>query len=76
VGDKHLPGVDNLCQRDRLVALPRLKLLGALDKDNEVLVLALVVYLCLLVVSAGHDCWVGVGSVEKDSCFGLLAVEQ
>lgn len=55
VRDENLPAADNLGQRDGLVALPRLQLLRALDKDNEVLVLALVVHLGLLVVSAGHD---------------------
>lgn len=54
VGDKDLPSVDDLCQRHRLVCLPFRDGLSALDEDNEVVVLALVVDLGLLCVSS-HD---------------------
>jgi len=56
VGNEDLEAVDNLCERNALVLLPLLNGLGALDEDNEVLALALVVALGLGGVSAHVGC--------------------
>jgi hypothetical protein len=67
VGDEDLEAVDDLSERHALVLLPLLNGFGALDEDNEVLALALVVALGLGGVSAHVGCvggdWVWVGSV-------------
>lgn len=61
VGDEDLESLDDLCERNTLVGLPVLKRLGILNEDNEVILLALVVDLGFLGVSARHDvrfvCW-------------------
>jgi hypothetical protein len=65
VGDEDLEAVDDLGEGHALVLLPLLNGLGALDEDNEVLALALVVALGLGGVSAHVGCcggwlvWVG-----------------
>jgi hypothetical protein len=56
VGDEDLEAVDDLSERHALVLLPLLNGLGALDEDNEVLALALVVALGLGGVSAHVGC--------------------
>jgi hypothetical protein len=56
VGDKDLEAVDNLSERHALVLLPLLNGLDALDEDNEVLAVALVVALGLGGVSAHVGC--------------------
>lgn len=55
VRDEDLPPVHDLSQRHRLIVLPALYRLYALDKDHEVVLGALVVHLGLRVVSASHD---------------------
>lgn len=47
---------DNLCQRNALVCLPRIRRLDVVYEDDEVLSLALVVDLGLLSFTANHDC--------------------
>jgi hypothetical protein len=60
VRDKDFPPAHNLCERNRRVLLPVLDGFRAVDEDDEVVVLALVVHLGLLVVSARHiDCLCG-----------------
>jgi hypothetical protein len=56
VGDEDLEAVDDLSERHALVLLPLLNGLGALDEDNEVFALALVVALGLGGVSAHVGC--------------------
>lgn len=55
VSNKDLPAVDYLSQRHRFVRLPFRDSLSALDDNDEIIVLALVVALALLSVST-HDC--------------------
>jgi len=55
VRDEDLPPVHDLRQRHRLILLPALYRLYALDEDHEVVLGALVVHLGLRVVSASHD---------------------
>ena len=60
VRDEDLPPVHDLRQRHRLIILPALHRLYAVDEDHEVVLGALVVHLGLRVVSARHDgcsCW-------------------
>ena len=60
VCDKDLPPVHDLRQRHRLIVLPVMYRLYAVDEDHEVVLGTLVVYLGLRVVSARHDgcsCW-------------------
>jgi hypothetical protein len=62
VGDEDLEAVDDLGEGHALVLLPLLHGLGALDEDDEVLALALVVALGLGGVSAHVGCcggWLG-----------------
>jgi len=54
VSDKDLPAVYNLSQRNRFVSLPFGNGLSALNEDDEVVILALVVDLRLCSVSADH----------------------
>lgn len=56
VGNEDLEAVDNLSKRDALVLLPVLDCLAALNEDDEVLALALVVAPDLSRVSAHVDC--------------------
>jgi hypothetical protein len=67
VGDEDLEAVDNLSKGNALVLLPVLDGLAALDEDDEVLALALVVAPDLSGVSAHVGCvggaWVGFGVV-------------
>jgi hypothetical protein len=58
VGNKDLPAVDDLGERDRLVGLPVTDGLGRLDKDNVVVVVSLEVDLDLGSVSS-HICGSG-----------------
>jgi hypothetical protein len=58
VGDKDLPAVDDLSERDRLVGLPVTDGLSRLDKDNVVVVVSLEVNLDLGGVSS-HICGIG-----------------
>ena len=67
MGDEDLEAVDDLGEGHALVLLPLLNGLGALDEDDEVLALALVVAPDLSGVSAHVGCvggaWVGFGVV-------------
>lgn len=54
VGNKDLESLDDLGKRNALVALPVAGGLEVVDKDDEVLVLALVVDLGLLSLAASH----------------------
>ena len=67
MGDEDLEAVDNLSKGNALVLLPVLDGLAALDEDDEVLALALVVAPYLSGVSAHVGCvggaWVGFGVV-------------
>jgi hypothetical protein len=56
VSDEDLERADDLSERDALVGLPVLSCLYIVDKDDEVLVLALVVDHGLLCSASGHDC--------------------
>jgi len=56
VSDEDLERADDLSERDALVGLPVLSCLYVVDKDDEVLVLALVVDHGLLCSASGHDC--------------------
>ena len=78
VSDEDLERADDLSERDALVGLPVLSCLYVVDKDDEVLVLALVVDHGLLCSASGHDCcWCmecGGGSLvlmEIGLCFGV-----
>ena len=62
VGDKDLPARDDLSQRDGAVLLPVLDGLSRVDKDDVVVVVALVVDLNLRCVSSHIDGCVFVGS--------------
>jgi hypothetical protein len=55
VGDEDLEAADNLCKRDARVLFPVLDGLGAVDEDDEILGLALVVDLGLGSITASHD---------------------
>lgn len=55
VSDEDLERADDLSERDALVGLPVLGCLHVVDKDDEVLVLALVVGHGLLCSASGHD---------------------
>lgn len=55
MSDKHLPSRNNLRQGHTAILLPLLDSLGRVDKDNKVVLLALVVHLDLRVVSAHVD---------------------
>ena len=60
VRDEDLPPVHDLRQRHRLIVLPVMYRLYAVDEDHEVVLGTLVVHLGLRVVSARHDgcsCW-------------------
>lgn len=66
VGNQDLETADNLCEGNAGVLLPVLESLGAVDEDNEVFGLALVVDLGLLSVATSHvDCMCRLG-VEKE----------
>jgi hypothetical protein len=58
VRDEHLERADDLGERDGFVGLPSCGRLDVVDKDNEILVLALVVAFYLGCFSASHDCGV------------------
>jgi len=55
VGHEYLPAADDLGEGDSLVALPLLDVLGAVDEDDEVILLALIVDFGLAGVSTRHD---------------------
>lgn len=55
VGDEDLEATDNLCERNAGVLLPLLNGLNAVNEDNKVLGLALVVDLSLSSVATSHD---------------------
>lgn len=79
MGDEDLEAVDDLGEGHALVLLPLLHGLGALDEDDEVLALALVVALGLGGVSAHVGCcggwlvWFGLGWVMCGVGGGELA---
>jgi hypothetical protein len=56
VRNKDLEGTNDLCQWGALIRLPLLESLHVVDKDNEVVFLALEVDLGLLCFSSRHDC--------------------
>lgn len=56
VSDEHLECADDLGESNGLVGLPVVRSLDIVDKDDKVLVLALVVALDQLSFSASHDC--------------------
>ena len=55
VGHEDLEAIDDLGKRDGPVLLPALHGFNVVNKDDKVFVLALVVHLSLLGVSARHD---------------------
>ena len=55
MSDKNLEAADDLRQRDRSIILPLLDCLHVVDEDDKVVLLALVVHLRLVSVSARHD---------------------
>ena len=56
VRNKDLEGGHDLCEWGALICLPLLESLHIVDKDNEVVFLALEVDLGLWCFSLGHDC--------------------
>jgi hypothetical protein len=72
VGNKDLEGANNLSQRNTLVCLPVVQSLSILNKDNEILIRALVVALDLWCFSASHDCCLSWESLFR---FGVACVE-
>jgi hypothetical protein len=72
VSNEDLEAADDLGERNAGVALPVLDSLGAVDEDNEVLSLALVVDLVLHSIAASHFEWVCVWievSVKVCECY-------
>jgi hypothetical protein len=63
VGDEDFERADDLRQRDALVRLPVLCSLCIVNKDEEILVLALEVDLDLVCFAASHDCFCLYGRV-------------
>lgn len=63
--NEDLPSAHNLCQRHALICFPVLHCLRRIDKDDEVVALALEVNLGLLVVAAHSDCYT-IGSGWSD----------
>lgn len=79
MGQEHFEGANHIHEGNASVTLPLLKLLGALDKDNKVLVFALVVHLGCGSFSSGHDescCWYGGGVGRERQASKLCCIER